>query len=105
MLADEQSFVDRTREGTRLGQQLSSNVFDALFLAVVEGREKFLAAAAERQNLAQQAASGHSPLAQAVDRFLATAWWWHEARIPVEVQVGEPDFFGDGDNIPVGRNW
>ncbi|KAK1775965.1 hypothetical protein QBC45DRAFT_334101 [Copromyces sp. CBS 386.78] len=91
-LADEQSFVDAAQENSRLGQRLSRNVFAALFLAVIEGREKFLAAAAERPNMARQPASGCSPLAQAVDQFLATAWWWHEARVPVGLQIEAPDF-------------
>ncbi|KAK3339516.1 hypothetical protein B0H65DRAFT_531828 [Neurospora tetraspora] len=82
---EQRSFIERAHPTTRLGKELSLNVFAALFVAIVDAREIFLA----DERLAHQDPSRHSPLAQAVDRFKAAAWWWYKAKVPTDEQVVE----------------
>ncbi|KAK3400335.1 hypothetical protein B0T20DRAFT_478183 [Sordaria brevicollis] len=80
---DEHSFIYRAHKEAKLGKLLSREVFAGLFVAIVEAREKFLA----DERFAHHDRSRHCPLAQAVDRFKAAAWWWHKAYIPADIEI------------------
>lgn len=52
LLEEEVSFLERAREATRPGQELTNHVFQAfhLFLAIIEARKHFLEFAAENES-------------------------------------------------------
>ncbi|KAK3487913.1 uncharacterized protein B0T23DRAFT_446862 [Neurospora hispaniola] len=86
---EDDSFLEQARVGTELGELLSPHTFQALFLAMIEARQRFLSFAAE--HLPLQDPSRRCLLAAAVDRFLEAAVFWDVVRVPIQLQIEEPD--------------
>lgn len=86
---EDDSFLEQARVGTELGELLSPHIFQALFLAIIEARQRFRSFAAE--HLREEDPSRRCLLAVAVDRFLEAALFWDVVRVPIQLQIEEPD--------------
>lgn len=73
------------RENHPLSRRLSPATFAELFIEIVKARDAYFAHHRER-GTNPQTVDAHSKLAQAVDRFLAVAWFWDGMEIFVKME-------------------
>ncbi|KAK4197663.1 hypothetical protein QBC40DRAFT_256862 [Triangularia verruculosa] len=88
--ADPVDFLDEVRVKIVVGRKLGPKLFCRLFLALVQGRDRFL----ERNPSSTPPAPAY--LATAIDKFKKAAKFWSWAEVDLMVQCWEQD--GEGDD-------
>ncbi|EGO59256.1 hypothetical protein NEUTE1DRAFT_136320 [Neurospora tetrasperma FGSC 2508] len=82
---EDESFLEQARVGTELGELLNPRIFQALFMAIIEARQRFRSFAAE--HLRAEIPHRCCPLAAAVDRFLEAAVFWDVTSMPIQFSI------------------